>query len=225
MEIVLIRHGEPAWVVDGRTVQDPALTSLGIAQAQSAAHRLATLDRVDEVIVSPALRAQQTAEPIERALRLTATIVSDLTEIRVPWGGTPAHIVEAAFAEARDRPVQDWWDGLSGGESFRDFHQRVTGAVAALLRQRGVEQARDEQHLWHDDGSFHRIVIVAHGGTNAVALGFLLGLDATPWEWERFVSKHAAFIRVRTVPLAGAHIMSLHAANDTAHLSQEYLTG
>ena len=67
-------------------------------------------------------------------------------------------------------------------------------------------------------------MIVAHGGTNAVILGHLLGLDPTPWEWERFISHHASFTRLRTAPLAGEQVLSLWEANNTAHLSAEYLT-
>ena len=60
--------------------------------------------------------------------------------------------------------------------------------------------------------------VVAHGGTNAVALGFLLGLDPTPWEWERFVLGHASIASVRSVSLAGGHVFSLRAFNDQEHL-------
>ena len=67
-------------------------------------------------------------------------------------------------------------------------------------------------------------LIVAHGGTNAVILGYLLGLDPTPWEWERFVSNHAALMRLRTTPLAGEHVMSLLEANSVSHLAAGYLT-
>lgn len=224
MEIILVRHGEPAWVVDGRSVANPPLTPLGVAQAQSVANRLTALDGIDELLVSPAVRAQQTAEPLERIMNVAATIIPDLTEIRIPFDDTPSHVVEQAFRDARNRPLSEWWDGLAGGESFREFHVRVTEATAALLRQRGVYELPDEQHLWRDEGLMRRLVIVAHGGTNAVILGHLLGLDPTPWEWERFVSNHAAIIRLRTTSLAGEHVMSLLEANGVSHLASGYLT-
>jgi probable phosphoglycerate mutase len=223
MELVLIRHAEPEWVVDDRTVADPGLTPLGQAQARSAALRIGSMGWVDEVLVSPARRAAQTAAEIEVALRQTATIIPGLNEIHVPWDDTPSHVVEQAFRSARDRPLDEWWGGIEGGESFRDFHLRITETIDAVLRQRGLQRLTAE-HLWHDEGRLERLVIVAHGGTNAVILGHLLGLDPTPWEWERFVSHHAAFTRLRSTPLAGEHVMSLWEANGTSHLSQEYLT-
>ena len=41
MEIVLVRHGQPEWVRDGRNVVDPPLTELGHRQAEAMAERLA----------------------------------------------------------------------------------------------------------------------------------------------------------------------------------------
>jgi probable phosphoglycerate mutase len=224
MEILLVRHAEPEWVVDGRSVADPSLTPLGQAQARAAAIHLAALEGgITELLVSPARRAQETVSEFERAAGMTATIISGLNEIHVPWDDTPGHLVEAMFVAARDRPLQEWWNGLEGGESFRDFHFRITETIDAVLRQRGLTRLADE-HLWHDAGLIERLVIVAHAGTNAVVLGHLLGLDPTPWEWERFISHHAAYTRLRTAPLAGEHIMSLWEANATSHLAQEYLT-
>ncbi len=223
MEIILVRHGEPAWIDDGRTLPDPSLTPLGVAQARAVAARLAALDGIDDILVSPARRAVETAEPLEHSIGKTAITIADLVEIRVPFDDTPSHVVERTFREARDRPLSEWWDGIAGGESFRDFHVRVTEAIEALLRHRGVQRL-STQHLWHDVGTHHRIVIVAHGGTNAVILGHMLGLDPTPWEWERFVSNHGGIIRLQTTPLAGEHVMSLWEANSVAHLAPAYLT-
>ena len=33
MELVFIRHGQPEWDIDGRTVQNPRLTEVGLEQA------------------------------------------------------------------------------------------------------------------------------------------------------------------------------------------------
>ncbi len=73
MDIVFIRHGQPQWAVDGLSQTDPALTELGHEQAKLAAVRIAN-DRkpAEELIVSPAIRAQQTAAPIAEATGLDA---------------------------------------------------------------------------------------------------------------------------------------------------------
>jgi len=221
VELIFVRHGEPAWAVEGINQPDPFLTERGHEQARLAAQRLANDDDpVSEIIVSPAQRSQQTAEPLAAATRVVPTTVDNLVEIQMPnWEGMPEEAVVKLFHEARDRDPEDWWDGLAGGESFRDFHHRITAAMLDLLAQRGVTQdSMGRPHLWNVEAQRQRITIVAHGGTNAVALGWLLGVEPTPWEWERLVLGHCSMALVRAVPLAGAHIFSLRTFNDVEHL-------
>jgi probable phosphoglycerate mutase len=227
MEFVFIRHGQPAWSVDGVSQTDPHLTDLGWDQARRAADRLAADEQpLREIIVSPAIRAQQTAEPLAAATGLEPTTVDDIVEMRMPdWTGHLEADVQRIFSESRDRTPEEWWDGLPGGESFREFHDRITNAMAKVLAERGIvpdEQGRP--HLWHYDAEPGRIAIVAHGGTNAVALGALLGLEPAPWEWERFILGHCSIARVRAIPLAGEHVFSLRAFNDREHLPAELRT-
>ena len=221
MEFVFIRHGQPQWSVDGMSQPDPVLTDLGHDQARRAAERLAQAPRpITEILVSPAQRSQQTAIPLAEATGLPPTTVDDLLEIQMPnWENTPEETVQKLFVEARGRPPEDWWDGLSGGESFRTFHHRVTRGIQSILAERGISpDAFQRPHLWDHAGDDRRIAIVAHGGTNSVALTFLLGVEPTPWEWERFLLAHASIARVRTIDLAGAHVFSLRAFNDQEHL-------
>ena len=224
MEFVFIRHGQPQWSVDGISQPDPILTELGWEQARHAADRLGRARRpITEILVSPAVRSQQTAEPLAEATGLDPVTVPDLLEIQMPnWENTPEETVQKLFTEARGRPPEDWWDGLSGGESLRDFHHRVTRGIERILADRGISpDALRRPHLWDHAGGKGRIAIVAHGGTNSVALTFLLGVEPTPWEWERFLLAHASLARVRAIPLAGAHVFSLRAFNDQEHLPKE----
>lgn len=221
MELVFIRHGQPRWSVNGISQPDPHLTPLGHDQAQRTAARLGAAARpVTEILVSPAMRSQETAQPLAELTGVAPKTIADLVEIQMPdWDGQPEEMVQRIFNDARGRPPEDWWEGLSGGESFRGFHERVTAAMGAVLADRGITpDAAGRSHLWSHAGGDDRIAVVAHGGTNAVALGFLLGVEPTPWEWERFVLAHASLARVRTVPLAGAHVFSLRSFNDQEHL-------
>lgn len=228
MELLFIRHGEPAWAVDGQARMDPDLTERGRAQARRVAERLqASRRKIDELIVSSAARSQQTAAPIADALGLTAQVIPELTEIKMPdWSQTPAETVQSIFAGARSRPLDDWWEGIPGGESFRAFHERITGALETLLRERGAEpDPETSKHAWKVHRPGRRIAIVAHGGTNAVALGHLLGLEPTPWEWERFSLFHASITKLRAVPLGADFVFSLRAANDVEHLPRPLRSG
>lgn len=239
MDLVFLRHGEPAWSVDGYSQRDPYLTERGHEQADLAAKRLSSHpDPITDIIVSPAVRALETAQPLVDVTGIEPQVIDDIVEIRMPpWEGELEATVRRLFMEAKERPPEEWWDGLTGGETFRDFHNRVTGAMLDLLSARGVVPHREQQkHLWHAEGApgiqpraepgieSARIVIVAHGGTNAVALGFLLGLDPTPWEWERFILGHASVARIKAIPLAGEHVFSLREFNDREHLPREMRT-
>lgn len=220
MEIVLIRHAQPAWVADGLGVGNPGLTDLGHLQAAETAACLADDGDWDELLVSPLNRAGETAAPIAEATGLTPTSVDDLMEMIIPGlEGTPIDQVSAMFEAQRHQPVEEWWEGFPGGESFRSFHDRVSGAMLTILNDRGA-MGRPEPHLWDMPVDPGRILIVAHGGTNALALGYLLGLEPVPWEWERFKLPHASISRIEATPLAGAHILTLTSFAEVTQLSE-----
>jgi broad specificity phosphatase PhoE len=89
------------------------------------------------------------------------------------------------------------------------------------LQEHGVRRRPGTSPQLNDvDRRGARLVLVGHGGTNAVALEYLLGLDGVPWPWERFNSNHASITRVRTTPLGGGYIFGLFRFNDVAHLAR-----
>jgi broad specificity phosphatase PhoE len=220
MELVLVRHGQPAWTRDRSAQVDPELTDLGHRQALLTAERLEAM-RFDRLLVSTATRAQQTAVPIRA--RLDGVAAEDrewLHEIRSPgaWQGTPVEEIGRVLREARVRPRADWWDGLPGGESFRDFHARVTSGLEAELAALGIDHD-PSSGLWRvPEEDRRRLLLVAHAGTNSVVLGRLLGLEPEPWEWERFASDHTSLTVLRSVPIGGGHIFSLQRFSDVSHL-------
>ena len=227
MELLLIRHGQPAWSnTEGFSQNDPELTELGHRQAELAAVRFANRERpLTELIASPAVRAQETAAPISAKTGLAITTVDDLTEIKMPdWSGELEETVQRLFLDARDRPPSEWWDGMPGGESFRTFHDRITASITEVLADRGVHRDDERDHLWVVEDPEQRVAIVAHGGTNAVIIGHLLGVEPTPWEWERFILYHASFARMRAIALAGEHVWSLRTFNDREHLPEDART-
>jgi probable phosphoglycerate mutase len=231
MELILVRHAQPAWASpDGRNRNDPELTALGHAQAQRAAARLADTEDlpgrgdVDRLFASPAARAQQTVAPIAAALELPVETHDWLVELKSPdeWDGAPIEQITAAFAALSPRPRDAWWDGHEGGESLREFHQRVTSGLRTLLADLGVVSAGDG--LWDvtgpaADGTVDRIVAVAHGGTNSAIIAHLLGAAPEPWEWDRFAMGHASVAVLATTPMAGHHIWSLRSLGDANHLA------
>ena len=225
MELVLVRHAQPEWSRDRTARVDPGLTERGRRQADLVARRLA--DRsFDRLLVSTATRARETAAPLHD-LRPEPAIEERawLHEIHMPahWEGTPQEEVDRTFREARARSREDWWEGIPGGESFRDFHARVTAGLEGELADLGL--ARDPHGFWQLPAALpERLVMVAHAGTNSVVLGHLLDLEPQPWEWERFASDHASLTVLRTTPIGSGHIFSLQHFSDVEHLPAELVT-
>jgi probable phosphoglycerate mutase len=218
MSYVFVRHAQPEWIRDGLNIDDPALTSLGRAQAERLGRRFEGAS-ADVVLVSNLRRARETAEPIAHALGLEPTVCDWLAEIESPrWEGTPAEQVERVFREHREKSLDEMWEGLEGGESFHHFHQRVTDGVQRFLDTAGDRRINEQPALWQLVEPDRRVVVVAHAGTNAAAIGYLLGLAPVPWEWERFVSFHASVSSVDPIPISTGHAFSLARFSDVAHL-------
>ena len=156
MELVLIRHGETEWTINGRHTgsTDLDLTPHGREEAASlvavAARLVGPID--DEVVVcSPRIRAQQTA-----ALALPNhpfTIDDRLAEFDYGdyEGLTKAEIL------ARQPGWDIWRDGCPNGESPADVGRRADG----ILR---------------DYAGRTRVITVSHGHMSRVLAARALGL-------------------------------------------------
>jgi broad specificity phosphatase PhoE len=222
----LVRHAEPAYVVDGTLFNNPALTARGQDQAKRLAER--DWGRVDALWVSPMVRAEQTAAPLLDRLGLTPVIHEWMREIETPaaWDGSPVDNLEAAFEKYNMRAIAELWDGLPDGESFRDFHRRVTGGLTAALAAYGATPiVTEDEHpdLWTEPEDVN-VLFIAHGGTNAVVLTHLLGVAPTPWEWDRFASAHTSIASLRTTKIAHAVAFGMTAFGDTSHLPRDEVT-
>lgn len=211
-----MRHAQPEWEPEGKACDDPGLTEYGGRQAEALADYLHN-QPFQGFYVSPTRRTRATAAPLEARWQRPATVLPWLEEIRTPHlEGTPEEEVKSFLASARQRPLAEWWDGLPGGESFRDFHARVTRGVEAFLDE--TVGARVGEDVWHYDGPPHRYLLVAHLGTISVLLSHLLRIPPVPWEWERFPLSWAGTCVLRANPVAGGHIWALYHFNQVHHL-------
>jgi probable phosphoglycerate mutase len=172
-------------------------------------------------------RARETAAPIGKALEMEPKVHAWMHEIANPpeWEGIPIDDIQNAWVDANLRPLEELWEGMPGGESFRDFHQRVVVGLEATMAERGATRVSTEDpYLWHMGEDNRRIVLVAHGGTNAVVIGTLLGLQPTPWEWDRFESPHTGVARLSSIRIAHGHAFSLRAFGEVSHLEPGMVT-
>lgn len=156
-------------------------------------------------------RARETAQAFALTSQLTPEIVAGFEEIRVPaLRNLTQTEVDSYFAAASRRPLQERWSGFPGGESFHDFHSRVTSALERALAHYGVHARESEGFtVWNAParGQPLRVVVVGHGGTNAVILAHLLGVLPVPWEWLRFETM-----------LAAVSILSLRGISDDGYV-------
>ena len=86
-----------------------------------------------------------------------------------------------------------------------------------------MEPVRNDLPVW-SSGRAGRVLIVAHAGTNSVITCHLLGLEPTPWEWDRFVLGHASVTRIEALPVGDGSTFSLTRLSDVEHLPPDLRT-
>lgn len=220
--VILLRHGEPDWYPAGLDtgVDDAGLTERGRAQADAAAQAIAA-GRVDAIYASPLRRAQETAAPLARLVGIEPVTTAGLAEIGIEGvASLSQRDVDRYFIEAMRRPLTEHWNGWPKGESFHDFHSRVSNAMREILSRHGMTASREHDFtVFEPPPRPQTLVIVAHGGTNAVLLTHLLDIRPVPWEWIRFESELAAYSIVQARPLGvRGCIWSLVDFNEVDHL-------
>lgn len=227
MEIVIVRHAEPEWVKDGFSVDNPPLTQRGYEQALLVANCLSK-EQFDEILVSPLVRTRQTAQPLLETLNRDLVIADWLEEIRNPiWHGTPQERAEAAWRAEKMKSSHERWSGIDGGESVTDFVARINIGVSLFLEENGLFRSDNSLPVWHHNEAFNeqkKIALIAHAGTGSVSLCHMLGLQPTPWEWERFVIGHASINRISTLRLGDGITFGLTRLSDNEHLPHEMRT-
>jgi probable phosphoglycerate mutase len=221
MDIVIIRHAQPEWVKDGLNVVNPPLTELGHQQAKVLAESLRG-QHFDEIFVSPLLRAVQTATPILEVLERDLVIADWLEEIRDPmWHGTPEERAQEAWKAEKQKSSHDRWLGLEGGENVLDFVARINDGTLNFLLRQGLQRTDNSLPVWTENTDYRhgkRIALVCHAGTGSVALCHMLGLQPTPWEWERFVIGHATVNVISALRLGDGITFGLKTLSGNDHL-------
>ncbi len=134
-ELLFIRHGETDWNRQLRFQGqiDVPLNATGHAAGRAAGARLAG-ERWDALFTSDLLRARETAAPLAEAWRLQPQALAGFRE--QSFGvleGLDVPTIQALHPELWRQWLEHRGDfALPGGESLRQFHQRVMAAVQAL---------------------------------------------------------------------------------------------
>ena len=152
---IVVRHGETAWNVAARIQGqgDSPLTPAGEAQAEAIAARLAR-ERFDALVASDLGRALATARRIGARCGLPVVPDGRLRERSFGAGeGLTYEEVDRRWPGVFSRaPGTDPDAAIPGGETRRQFHERVRAAFEALAREHAGR----------------RVAVVSHGGVLAV---------------------------------------------------------
>lgn len=134
--LVLIRHGQTDWNVEGRYQgqADPPLNGQGLGQAREAGRELGRLG-LDAVYSSDLSRARDTAREVARAARLEVRLDARLREIHQgEWQGLLVAEIERRYPESFRRWREDPTSVTPpGGESLSQLEARVLASAQELV--------------------------------------------------------------------------------------------
>lgn len=135
--LLLIRHGETNFVVQGRLpgrLPGVVLTEKGIQQARTLGERLAEAP-IRAVYASPLERARETARPLAEAKGLPILTAEGLNEVDPGvWAGRTLKSLRRlkAWKALREDPGQF---AFPGGESFPEAQARIVAQIEELRRR------------------------------------------------------------------------------------------
>ena len=200
--LILLRHGQTEYSRDRRYSGrgDPALTEVGISQAEAVARRLSGMDDVTAVVCSPLWRARQTAGAVAGALGVPIRPHGGLTETDFgAWEGLTFAEAAGRDPEAHRRWLRDTSVPPPGGESFDQVYQRVCRTLDELVAAHA--------------GS--TVVVVSH--VTPIKSLLRLGLDAGPSVLYRLHLDLASVSIVEFYPDGNGSVLLV---NDTSHLGE-----
>ena len=153
MKLILVRHGETAWVKERRYQgsTDVPLNARGKLQARSVA-RLIKKEQPIAVYSSELARAHETAGLIANACKKRVKVDGRLNEIFFGhWEGKPHRAIWDQFPKEAQRWYEARWTSKPpGGESLGSLKNRVSSFLKETLKCFGDQDAT--------------CVIVSHGG-------------------------------------------------------------
>jgi probable phosphomutase (TIGR03848 family) len=161
--ILLIRHGETAYITNGRLagrIPGVPLNDKGRQEAARLAEALATA-LIKAIYSSPIQRAVETAEPLAKELNLPITIHPGLIETNAgDWQGKTIKQVKRLklWKLVMEHPSQFC---VPGGEYFADTQKRIVADLDALSTE------HDEKEL---------VACFSHGDPIKLAVAHYLGM-------------------------------------------------
>ncbi len=194
MELLLIRHALPIRVEGASGPADPPLSDAGHRQSAALVRWLAP-EPLDALVVSPMVRARETAAPLAAARRLEPVVHEGVAEFDKDADSyVPMEELKAA-GDPRWQEIVDGGYFGEGGPTPEEFQATVVDAVEEVIaRHAGATAA-----------------VVCHGGVINAYLAHVLGIDDLLF----FEPGYTSITRVRASRRGHRMVVSL---NETAHL-------
>lgn len=218
MRIIIIRHADPDYSIDG-------LTEKGKREAELLAARMAK-ENVTKIYCSPLGRARATARPTEAALGMEATVCEWLREfnhytVTLPYREEKCSCWDL-LPEFVDTLPNIYHPALWREEDFLKNspipaeYDRVNSELDALISRHGYDR-RGKNYIAtrpnHDT-----IVLVCHYGVTAVLLSHLM--NCSPYSiWQNAVTLPSSLTILHTEERReGKALFRMSAMSDLSHL-------
>ena len=138
--LILIRHGETDWNLEGRYQgqADPSLNSKGLEQAKILADALAEFTHpLQRIYTSPLKRSSQTAQILSDRLNIPMHLEPRIMEINQgDWQTRLRAEIENLYPDLFRRWETEPWDVTPPrGEHLRDVLKRVLAAIDEIILQ------------------------------------------------------------------------------------------
>ncbi len=194
MQLLLLRHGQPARLPDGHQV-DPPLTELGHAQAEWLSRRMAE-EKPDVLVSSPLTRALQTGAPTAQKLGLPLHEVADIAEV-------DGDANEGGYIHIEDIRAQ-------GGDAWAAFLRDPIGTMGGNEAHFVERVMRGFSSILSDHAGAQKVAVFTHGFPINVLLSQVLGLSSI----SRFIPSHGSITRLGGQSTARMVVISV---NETGH--------
>ena len=137
------------------------------------------IEQIDHVVVSPLLRARQTAEPAVRRLRMVPQVVSALAEFDASATSyIPLEEMKATRNPRLRAMLEGRWDAFGGAIDPERFRRTVVEAMDEIADRRAGQT----------------VLVVCHGAVINAYLGDVIGVSKLLWFEPRYTSMHRVLV-------------------------------
>lgn len=222
MKLLIIRHGDPNYEIDG-------LTEKGEREVALLTDRLCREERIDKVYCSTYGRAKLTIEPTLKALGMQAEYCEWLREfnyshISLPYLDKPSagwDLLPQFMSETPELYSPTQWretDIIKGTQKLLDY-DHVCASFDAMMAKHGYEKSGCHYKAIHPNHD--TVLLVCHFGVTAVLLSHVF--HCSPYSvWQHCITLPTSITTVYTEERRdGIASLRVSAIGDTSHLYEK----